>query len=113
MNCHDPLSFIKNEETFTTALDNPQDLPGDVRLHVKQCELCQNYLLKYAQSNTALLTALYRKECPDSMALSGYAANMLERDEQILIQLHLRVCPLCVAEVDEVRRFFADTEGVI
>ena len=113
MNCPHPLSFVNNEEIFTTALDAPQDLPKDVRLHVEQCELCQSYLLKYTRANSALLSSLYRKECPDSMTLSSYATNMLARDEQLPIQLHLRVCPLCRDEVDEVRRFFADTEGLI
>ena len=96
MNCQHPLSFFNNEETFSIALDNPQDLPTDVRLHVEQCALCQNYLLKYKQVNVALVATLYRKECPDGMVLSAYVANMLEHDEQIPVQLHVRVCPLCV-----------------
>ena len=112
MNCHHLLSFLNNEEVFTLALDTT-DLPEDIRHHVEQCELCKHDLMNYQQINQALLFALYRKECPESMALSAYAANMLPRDEQIAIQLHLRVCPLCTAEVDEVRHFFSDTEGVV
>ncbi len=115
MNCQHPLAFLNNEETFTIALDtnNIQDLPENIRLHVEQCELCQKHLLKYQQVNQALVSALYRKRCPESIALSAYATNTLERDEQVPIQLHLRVCPLCAAEVDEVRRFFADTDEMI
>lgn len=114
MNCQHSLAFLNNEEMFTLALDTTiRELPEDVRLHVEQCELCQRDLLNYKQVNHALLSALYRKECPDSMALSAYAMNMLPRDEQIPIQLHLRVCPLCTAEVDEVRQFFTDTEGIL
>jgi len=114
MNCQHPLSFLKNEEVFTVALDTTiQDLPEDVWLHVEQCERCQRDLMNYKQVNRALLSSLYRKECPESMTLSAYAVNMLPRDEQLLIQLHLRVCPLCTAEVDKVRRFFVDTEGVM
>ncbi len=112
MNCHHLLSFLNNEEVFTLALDTT-DLPEDVRDHIEQCELCQHDLMNYKQVNQALLFALYRKECPESMVLSAYAANMLPCDEQVPIQLHLRVCPLCTAEVDEVRHFFSDTEGVI
>ncbi len=112
MICQHPLSFLKNEEVFTLALDTT-DLPEDVQLHVEQCERCQRALMNYKQVNQALLLALYRKECPESMMLSAYAANMLPRDEQSPIQLHLNVCPLCTAEVDEVRRLFTDTEGVI
>ncbi len=112
MSCHHFLSFLNNKEVFTLALDTA-DLPGDVRNHIDQCELCRYDLMNYKQVNQALIFALYRKECPESMALSAYAANMLPREEQIPIQLHLRVCPLCTAEVDEVRHFFSDTEGVI
>ncbi|GAC1423837.1 MAG: hypothetical protein PVS3B3_25210 [Ktedonobacteraceae bacterium] len=114
MNCQHPLAFLKNEAMFTLALDTTlQDLPEDMRSHVEQCELCRHDLMAYKQVNQALLLALYRKECPESITLSAYASNMLPRDKQIPLQLHLRVCPLCTAEVDEVRRFFADTEGVI
>ena len=114
MNCQHPLSFLNNEEVFTLVLDtNIQNLPEDIRLHVEQCELCQRDLMRYKQVHQVLLSALYRKECPESMALSAYAANMLPRDEQVPIQLHLHVCPLCAAEVDEVRRLFTNTEGVI
>ncbi len=114
MTCQHPLSFLNNEEAFTLALDtNIRDLPEDVRLHIEQCELCQRDLMNYKQVNHALLLALYRKECPESMTLSAYATNMLPRDGQIPVQLHIRVCPLCTAEVDEVRRLFTDTEGVI
>jgi len=114
MNCQHPLSLYNNEEVFTLALVTTiQGLPEDVQLHIEQCELCQRDLIKYKQLNQELLSALYRKECPESMALSAYATNMLPRGEQLPIQFHLRVCPLCKAEVDEVRHFFADTEGVI
>ena len=114
MNCQHPLSFLNNEEVFTLVLDtNIQDLPGDIRLHIEQCELCQRDLMKYKGVHQALLSTLYRKECPESMVLSAYAANMLPRNEQIPIQLHVRLCPLCRAEVDEVHRLFTNTEGVI
>lgn len=114
MHCEHPLSFLNNEEVFTLALDKMiQDLPEDVRLHVEQCEACQHDLMKYKQINQALITSLYRKECPESMTLSTYAANALSQEEQLPVQLHLRICPLCSAEVDEARRLFADTEGLI
>ncbi len=114
MGCQHPLSFLKNEEVFTSALDSTiQNMPGDVRLHIEQCEQCQRDLTNYKHVNQALVATLYRKECPGSMALSAYAAHMLSRDEQIPVQMHLRVCPLCTAEVDEVRKFFNDTEGVM
>ena len=114
MKCQHLLSFLTNEEVFTMALDTTvQDLPEDIRLHVEQCELCQRDLMKYKQVHSALLSALYRKECPESMTLSAYATNMLPREQQLPVQLHLRACPLCEAEVDEVRRFFTDTEGLV
>lgn len=113
MKCQNPLSFFNNEEMFTRVLDTTQDLSDDVRFHLEQCELCQNDLMHYKQVNQKLLSSLYRKQCPTSMVLSAYATNMLEPDEQLPIQVHLCMCPLCTAEVDEVRRFFTDTEGMI
>ena len=114
MSCQHSLSFLNNEEVFTLALDTTvQGLPEDVRLHVEQCERCQRDLLNYKQVNQALVFALYRKECPESMTLSAYATNMLPQEQQLPVQLHLHVCPLCTAEVDEVRHFFTNTEGLI
>ena len=114
MSCQHPLSFLKNEEVFTIALDSTiQAMPENIRLHIEQCERCQRDLMNYKHINQTLLTTLYRKECPGSMTLNAYVADLLSRDEQIPVQMHLRVCPLCTAEVDEVRKFFSDTEGVI
>ncbi len=114
MSCQHPLSFLNNEEVFTLVLDTTiQDLPEDVRLHVEQCERCQHDLMNHKKVNQALLFALYRKQCPESMTLSAYATNMLPREKQLPVQMHLRVCPLCTADVDEVRRFFTDTEGLM
>ncbi|GAC1394695.1 MAG: hypothetical protein NVSMB38_29220 [Ktedonobacteraceae bacterium] len=113
MNCQDTMSFLNNEELFTIALDNSQDLPDKARFHLEQCKLCQNSLTTYKQMNQTLLSALYRKQCPTSIALSAYSAYALPRDEQVHIQLHLRICPLCAGEVDEVRHFLADIKELV
>ncbi len=52
---------------------------------------------------------LFRSNCPDTMALSEYAAGIAA--DRTRIERHLRFCPYCTAEVAETRRFLAESAG--
>ena len=48
----------------------------------------------------ALRAALYRRDCPDAMALVDYHLGWLTEPEQRRIQTHLARCPYCQVELD-------------
>jgi hypothetical protein len=105
--------FIENapndEELIAYALDGEALSPG-AQQHLEQCEVCQQRVARYQQTNASLVARLYRTQCPTSTELSFYSVGgetlSLERRQQIAS--HVLDCPLCMAEVEETRRFMAE-----
>src|SRR6516225_4164455 len=94
-----------DEELISFALDD-EALPEEAINHLKQCETCQKRLARYKQTNTFLLSHLYRSQCPSGQELSLYCAGLLPDTESIRIANHVLDCPLCANEVEETRKFF-------
>ena len=93
-----------DEELISYALDD-EALPNEANNHLQQCETCQKRLAAYKQTNTYLLTHLYRSQCPSGQELSLYCADFLSGEESIRIANHVLDCPLCANEVAETREF--------
>ncbi len=106
MNCTNSLA-PDDEELLRYSLDD-EPLSEEARLHLAQCQICQQRLTSYQQIHASLLSHLYRRLCPDGIQLSLYCAGLLSMDEQIHIATHLLSCPLCSAEAAETRRFLAE-----
>jgi hypothetical protein len=91
------------------ALDD-EPLPEKVREHLEQCNICQRRLATYKHIHNALLSSLYRRQCPTGTQLSFYCADMLQENERLSIAAHLLDCPLCMNEVSELRQLLKDVE---
>jgi len=104
--------FIENaptdEELIAFALDD-EVLSQEARYHLEQCEVCQQKVARYRQTNARLVARLYRTQCPTSTELSFYSvgAEALSPQKRQQIASHVLDCPLCMAEVEETRRFMA------
>lgn len=94
-----------DEELISFALDD-EALPSEANNHLQQCEICQKRLARYKQTNTYLLTHLYRSQCPSGQELSLYCADLVSEEDRIRIANHVLDCPLCTKEVEETRNFF-------
>ncbi len=93
-----------DEELISFALDD-EALPAEVNNHLQQCETCQNRLARYKQTNSYLLSHLYRSQCPSGQELSLYCADLVSEEDRIRIANHVLECPLCANEVAETRTF--------
>ncbi len=93
-----------DEELISFALDD-EALPAEANNHLQQCETCQKRLARYKQTNTYLLSHLYRSQCPSGQELSLYCADLVPDEERIRIANHVLDCPLCANEVAETRAF--------
>jgi hypothetical protein len=93
-----------DEELISFALDD-EALPEEANNHLKQCEICQERLARYKQTNTYLLSHLYRSQCPSGQELSLYCADLVSEEDRIRIANHVLDCPLCANEVAETRSF--------
>ncbi len=97
----------KDEELLRHIIDG-EPLPKTIKAHLDVCTVCQQRLDTYI--NSLLLKKLYRSQCPGTTRLSHYCAGMLSPDEVMTIASHLEICPLCMTEVVETRRFLASSE---
>jgi len=93
-----------DEELISFALDD-EALPAEANNHLQQCEICQTRLARYKQTNTYLLSHLYRSQCPSGQELSLYCADLVSEDDRIRIANHVLDCPLCANEAAETRTF--------
>src|SRR5947208_8477893 len=93
-----------DEELISFALDD-EALPAEANNHLQQCETCQKRLARYKQTNTYLLSHLYRSQCPSGQELSLYCANLVSEEDRIRIANHVLDCPLCANEAAETRKF--------
>ena len=97
-----------DEELIAFALDD-EVLSQEARHHLEQCEVCQQNVARYRQTNASLVARLYRTQCPTSTELSFYSVSgeVLSPEKRQQIASHVLDCPLCMAEVEETRRFMA------
>ena len=93
-----------DEELISFALDD-EALPPAANNHLHQCEICQERLARYKQTNAYLLSHLYRSQCPSGQELSLYCADLVSEEDRIRIANHVLDCPLCTNEVAETRAF--------
>jgi len=93
-----------DEELISFALDD-EALPAEANNHLQQCETCQKRLARYKQTNTYLLSHLYRSQCPSGQELSLYCADLVSEEDRIRIANHVLDCPLCANEVTETHAF--------
>lgn len=105
MKCLHPMA--PDDEILLKYVLDDIPLPGTAREHLAQCPTCQQHLADYKGINNFLVSHLYRSQCPDSMQLSLYCANVLSELERIQIATHLLNCPLCTTEVADTRSFLA------
>jgi hypothetical protein len=96
-----------DDELLRFILDE-EPLRAETQEHLRQCEVCRQRLVFYKETNAFLVSRLYRSQCPDATALNLFCAHMLPVDEVMKITGHLKECPLCNREVQEIRQILAD-----
>ncbi len=92
-----------NEDLMSLAYDEGT-LSSEEQDHLEQCPICQERLATYKDTNSFMLSSLYRSLCPSAVDLNYYCLGGLPVEERTSIANHLLDCPLCVGEVVEIRR---------
>ena len=93
------LRHVLDEEPLSTAAQE----------HLANCSICQQRMAEYAQTNHFLLSKLYRTQCPSATQLNFYCAgDILSPDDTLHITEHIKECPLCYAEVVDIRAILRD-----
>lgn len=100
---------LSDEDLLRFVMDG-EDLPPIAMEHLERCITCQKRLKHYRDVNTFYLSHFYRSQCPDTLKLSYYCADILPLKEKMRVEYHLSVCPLCVSECKDIQSCFSPGE---
>ncbi len=104
--CLNPMA-PNDEELLRYALDG-EALSEQAKEHLDSCPICQQRMALYTEANAFLTSQLYRSQCPSPAKLTDYCApvalNLLSNDERMSIAEHVASCPLCSADIANIRR---------
>src|SRR5436189_5045777 len=99
-----------DEELISFALDD-EALPAEANNHLQQCETCQKRLDRYKQTNTYLLSHLYRSQCQSGQELSLYCDDLVSYEESIRIANHVLDFTLCPTNATGPRELLRNLDG--
>jgi len=80
----------------------------ETRLHLQICEHCRNRAKTLEREQKLLTSRLYRTSCPSTDELGEFQLRMLPSDQMLVISQHVRECPLCTREIEQLREYLSD-----
>ena len=95
------------EEQLIAYMDGEADQA--IKQHIEACNACAARAEPFIALQRVLLRAFYRLHCPQSQVLGDYYLGLLPEAEVMAIQAHLAECPYCPAELEDLRRFLAES----
>jgi len=72
-----------------------------VQDHVQHCAHCAERVAVYSRLDRWLLAGLYRTSCPAPDTLAQWQLHLLPADEELQLAAHVRACPHCAHELEE------------
>ena len=77
-------------------------------LHLQKCPYCRNRVDDLAHEQNLLTSRLFRVSCPPATELGEYHLRMLAPDRMLMVSQHLRECPHCTQEIEQLDEFLSD-----
>ena len=96
------MKCIDNNPLDETAINALLDdtASEQIREHVRQCGYCAMLLHESEAIDMKMKMVLQRLDCPSSLELSEYHANILDDDERVAyIEAHIKLCYRCGEEL--------------
>jgi hypothetical protein len=91
---------------LTAFLDDEAD--QDLTLHLQECSHCRERVEALAREQNLLTSRLFRISCPSATELGEYHLRMLTAPQMLMVSQHLRECPHCTLEIDQLKEFLSD-----
>src|SRR6185436_2613525 len=108
MNCKFPPEL--EDKKLLAFLDGEDD--QETKFHLEQCQYCLERSKDLAHVHNLLTARLYRINCPSSLVLGEYQLHMLPASQMLIVSQHLRECPHCTREVEELQKYLSDLTPV-
>jgi len=80
----------------------------EITLHLQQCNYCRGRAETLAREHKLLTSRLYRASCPASEELGEFHLRMLPSDRMLIVSQHVRECPHCTREINQLKEFLSD-----
>jgi len=80
----------------------------ETTLHLQQCDYCRDRVKTLEREQKLLASQLYRASCPSTDELGEFHLRMMPSGRMLVIAQHLRECPLCTREIDQLKEFLSD-----
>lgn len=98
------------------ALDDAQiisfiegEADAAVITHIAECQFCAQRAERWRNLQNSLKAKLYRRSCPTPMELGDYHLGLLSKpQDSSVVEQHLRQCPLCRREVNELEEYLRE-----
>src|ERR1700752_4362357 len=81
---------------------------ADVMAHLRDCPYCAERAHGFSELQDLLRKQLYRMFCPTSFDLAAYQQGMLDGGQGAIIANHLKECPHCTREFNQLQQFSQD-----
>jgi hypothetical protein len=109
MNCISQPSL--DEGQLVSYIDGGAD--DSVVTHIAQCPYCQNRVGQLARLQNRLRARLFRAHCPSAMQLGDYHLGLLPASQALMVAQHVRGCPHCRREVQQLGMYLKDLQSPI
>ncbi|RPI93758.1 MAG: hypothetical protein EHM39_12645, partial [Chloroflexi bacterium] len=76
--------------------------------HLAQCQGCAARLQEARQFESALKTRVFGLDCPEAGELGDYHLGRISGERTQAIEAHLKRCPHCSAEIEELQAFLRE-----
>jgi hypothetical protein len=77
-------------------------------LHLKECQHCGKRVESLAREQKLLTSRFFRITCPSATELGEYHLHMLTAPQMLMVSQHLRDCPYCPQEINQLEEFLSD-----
>ncbi len=104
MNCISPSA--PEDKILLAYLDGKSD--SEIALHLEHCQYCQERVKALSATQNILISRLYRNSCPSSVEVGEYHLHLLTPARMLVVAQHVRECPHCTSEVNQLQEFLHD-----
>ncbi len=104
MNCISPSA--PEDQILLAYLDGKSDT--EIALHLEQCQYCQERVKALSTTQNVLISRLYRSLCPSAVEVGEYHLHLLPPARMLVVAQHVRECPHCTSDVNQLQDFLND-----
>jgi len=85
----------------------------EIKAIIEGDETYQDRLERLTGLTQGIIARVYRAECPTSQELGDFYLRLVSQKQKSMISKHLKNCPLCIDELDQLRAYLEPKQGFL